>query len=243
MLLYGLIGYPLSHSFSKNYFTEKFKKEGIDDCRYENFQLATIDELPKIIRENPGLRGLNVTIPYKESVLRFLNESNHIVEEIGACNCIKITAGRLLGYNTDVIGFQKSLLEKFDRNHKVLVLGTGGAAKAIAYVLRRNGIQYKSVSRQHSSHAISYDQLTPEIIKEHELIVNTTPLGMYPKITEAPPLPYQAITSNHFLFDLTYNPNKTLFLKKGEERGAMIQNGYDMLVYQAEESWRIWNTA
>jgi shikimate dehydrogenase len=242
MLLYGLIGYSLSHSFSKNYFTEKFKKEGINNCRYENFQLTSIEELPKILNENRDLHGLNVTIPYKESVLRFLNDSNEIVKQIGACNCIKIVNGHLFGYNTDVIGFEKSLHDKLRSNHKnALVLGTGGAAKAIEYVLKTNGIGYKTVSRQPSDKNLSYDQLNTAVISEYELIINTTPLGMYPKINEAPPLPYEAITSRHFLFDLTYNPEKTLFLKKGEQQGATIQNGYDMLVYQAEESWAIWN--
>jgi len=242
MLLYGLIGYPLSHSFSKNYFTEKFKKEGINNCTYENFQLISIDELPKILNENRDLHGLNVTIPYKESVLRFLNDSNEVVKEIGACNCIKIVDGQLFGYNTDVIGFEKSLRDKLGISHKnALVLGAGGAAKAVEYVLKRNRIGYRTVSRQPSVKNLSYDQLTPALIDKHELIINTTPVGMYPKINEAPPLPYETITSKHFLFDLTYNPEKTLFLKKGEDQGATIQNGYDMLVYQAEESWAVWN--
>jgi shikimate dehydrogenase len=243
MLLYGLIGYPLTHSFSKNYFTEKFKKEGIKNCSYENFPLAHIDELSKIIREKANLRGLNVTIPFKESVLPFLSESNEIVREVAACNCIKIEGTILIGYNTDVIGFAKSLLKKLNSNHKkALVLGTGGAAKAVEYVLRRNDISYLRVSRWQSTDNLSYDELTPAIIKEHALIINTTPLGMYPKINVAPAVPYEAITSKHLLFDLIYNPEKTLFLKKGEERGAAIENGYDMLVYQAEESWRIWNS-
>jgi len=242
MLLYGLIGYPLTHSFSKNYFTEKFKKEGIKNCSYENFPLAHIDELLKIIHENANLQGLNVTIPYKESVLPFLSESNEIVREIAACNCIKIEGAKLIGYNTDVIGFEKSLLKKLNSSHKkALVLGTGGAAKAVEYVLGRNDISYSRVSRRASTDNLSYDELTPAIIKEHVLIINTTPLGMYPKINDAPAMPYEAITSKHLLVDLIYNPEKTLFLRKGKERGAAIENGYDMLVYQAEESWKIWN--
>jgi shikimate dehydrogenase len=243
MLLYGLIGYPLTHSFSKNYFTEKFKKEGIKNCHYENFPLANIDELPGLIDENSDLRGLNVTIPYKESVLQFLSESNEIVKEIAACNCIKIEGAKLIGYNTDVIGFEKSLLKKLNPNHKkALVLGTGGAAKAVEYVLRKNDISYLRMSRRPSTDNLSYDELTPAVIEEHALIINTTPLGMYPKIDEAPAMPYEAITSKHFLFDLIYNPEKTLFLTKGEEKGAAIENGYDMLVYQAEESWNIWHS-
>jgi len=242
MRLFGLIGYPLTHSFSKNYFTEKFKKETIENCRYENFQLETIEDLPKIIYENTDLQGLNITIPYKESVLQFLDESNELVKQTGACNCIKILGRKLIGYNTDVIGFEKALLNKIDPSHKnALVLGTGGAAKAVEFVLRKTGIDYKHVSRHPSANIFSYEQLTPEVIEKNTLIINTTPLGMYPNITEFPPLPYEAITEKHLLFDLVYNPAKTLFLRKGEERGASIQNGYDMFVYQAEESWNIWN--
>jgi shikimate dehydrogenase len=241
MRLFGLIGYPLTHSFSKNYFTEKFKKEGIENCGYENFELANINDLPKVLHK-AELEGLNVTIPHKESVLPFLHESDEVVKKIKACNCIKIKDKKMTGYNTDVIGFEKSLLNKFGDDHKnALILGTGGAAKAVEFVLRNRKIRYKHVSRYPSVKNLSYEQITSAIMKEYSLIINTSPLGMYPKITEAPPLPYDAITEKHFLFDLIYNPEKTLFLKKGEERGAVIQNGYDMLVYQAEESWRIWN--
>jgi shikimate dehydrogenase len=242
MLLYGLIGYPLAHSFSKDYFSEKFRKEGIKDCRYENFQLADISDLPGIINKNPDLHGINVTIPYKESVLRFLNESDELVQQTKACNCIKLVNKKLIGHNTDVIGFEKSLLSKLDRSHRnALILGTGGAAKAVEFVLRKLSIPYRYVSRYPSVKNLSYEQLTPHIIEKNTLIINTTPLGMYPKVTEAPPLPYDLITQKHFLFDLIYNPAKTLFLKKGEQQGATVQNGYDMLVYQAEESWKIWN--
>jgi len=242
MPLFGLIGYPLTHSFSKNYFNEKFKREGIEDSYYENFQLATIQDLQKVLNENPDLQGLNVTIPYKESVLQFLSGRNDLVKQTGACNCIQIINDKLIGYNTDVIGFEKSLYNKLTPEHKnALILGTGGAAKAIGFVLKKNGLHYKNVSRYSSEKNLSYNQLTPAIIKENTLIINTTPLGMYPNIAEAPPLPYEALTQKHFLFDLTYNPEKTTFLRKGAEKGATIQNGYDMLVYQAEESWRIWN--
>lgn len=242
MRLFGLIGYPLSHSFSKNYFAQKFTKEGVNDCRYENFELPDIKDLSKIVDANPELEGLNVTIPHKESVLSYLNESDEVVKKIKACNCIKIEKKRLVGYNTDVVGFEKSLLSNLDPSHSsALILGTGGAAKAVEYVLKMRRIPYKYVSRYPSVKNFSYEQLTPSIIGQHTLIINTSPLGMYPKITEAPPLPYDAITEKHFLFDLIYNPEKTLFLKKGEERGAKILNGYDMLVYQAEESWNIWN--
>jgi len=242
MRLFGLIGYPLTHSFSKDYFAEKFKKEAFDDCRYENFQLANITELSKVIQDHPDLQGLNVTIPYKESVLPFLNEKNKLVSEAGACNCIKIVNKKLIGYNTDIIGFENSLLDKLQPQHKkALILGTGGAAKAVEFVLKRNRIAYTYVSRRASQNSITYDELTATVVEQNKLIINTTPVGMYPKGDEILPLPYEAITPEHFLFDLIYNPPKTLFLKKGEERGAAIQNGYDMLVCQAEESWHIWN--
>jgi shikimate dehydrogenase len=242
MRFFGLIGYPLTHSFSKNYFAEKFKNEGIDDCQYENFELADINELSEVLDSHPELLGLNVTIPYKESVLAFINESDDVVKKIKACNCIKILEKKLIGYNTDVVGFEKSLLKKLNSSHKnALILGTGGAAKAVEYVLRKRRIHYHYVSRYPSVKNFSYEQLTPSIMEKHSLIINASPLGMYPKVTEAPPLPYEAITEKHFLFDLIYNPEKTLFLRKGEERGAEIENGYGMLVEQAEESWKIWN--
>src|ERR1043166_8083908 len=242
MRLFGLIGYPLTHSFSKDYFAQKFKKEAIKDCQYENFQLVNINELLKIIKDNPQLEGLNVTIPHKEAVISFLDQKNELVRETGACNCIKIVQGKLIGFNTDVIGFEKSLLTRLKPEHKnALILGTGGASKAVEFVLRKNGISYKKVSRQLSANNFVYDQLTPGIVKESRLIINTTPTGTYPNTNEIPPLPYEAITSKHFLFDLIYNPEKTLFLKQGEEQGAVTLNGYEMLVYQAEESWTIWN--
>ena len=242
MRLYGLIGYPLTHSFSKDYFTRKFQKERIENCQYENFQLKNIEDLAKIINKYPDLLGFNVTIPYKESVLSFLNERTEIVKQTGACNCIKIENGKLTGYNTDVIAFEKSLLNKLRPEHRnALILGTGGAAKAVEFVLKKNRIGYKYVSRNHLVDTITYDQLTPELLKENQLIINTTPVGMYPNVNEFPSLPYDAIGPSHFLFDLIYNPDKTVFLKKGEEKKAIIQNGFDMLVYQAEESWKIWN--
>lgn len=242
MRLYGLIGYPLTHSFSKEYFTKKFKKDEIENCRYENFQLINIQELSQVISEHPDLHGINVTIPYKESVLTFLNEQDELVRQTGACNCIKIIKGKLIGYNTDVIGFERSLRSKLLPEHKnALILGTGGAAKAVEFVLKRNNIQYKYVSRKSSPSSITYEQLTTRDLEENQLIINTTPVGMFPNVNEFPALPYETITPNHFLFDLIYNPEKTVFLKKGEEKRAIIQNGYDMLVYQAEESWKIWN--
>jgi shikimate dehydrogenase len=242
MRLFGLIGYPLTHSFSKTYFAEKFKKEQIRDCRYENFELKTIDELQKMIIQNPGLQGFNVTIPYKESVLQFLDRNNELVAQTGACNCIKIINGKLIGFNTDVIGFERSLLGKVKAYQtNALILGTGGASKAVEFVLTRNGIHFTRVSRQHRAKGLTYAELTPALIKENLLIINTSPVGMFPHTDELPELPYEAITAKHFLFDLIYNPQRTLFLKAGEEKGATIQNGYEMLIAQAEESWRIWN--
>jgi len=242
MRLFGLIGYPLTHSFSKDYFAQKFKKETIEDCSYENFELATINKLSNVLKDHPQLEGLNITIPYKESVLSFLHEKTGLVKETGACNCIKIAHGRLIGFNTDVIGFEKSLLNKLQPYQKnALILGTGGAAKAVEFVLKKNEVDFTHVSRRHTQNSLAYDQLTPAIIKKNYLIINTTPVGMYPKVNEVLPLPFEALTPDHFLFDLIYNPPKTLFLRKAEEKGATIQNGYDMLVYQAEESWKIWN--
>ncbi len=243
MRRFGLIGYPLSHSFSQKFFTEKFRNEHIADCTYENFPLLQIGELEKVLAENPGLEGLNVTIPYKEQVIPFLHWQDPIVQTIGACNCIRIRDGQLSGYNTDVAGFERSLRQYLQPSHrKALVLGTGGAAKAIYYVLQKLGISCLEVSRSpQPGQRISYEEITPAIVHEYTLIVNTTPLGMYPKTEECPPLPYHSLTPNHYLFDLVYNPAQTLFLRKGAEQGAVTKNGMDMLVIQAEESWRIWN--
>ena len=243
MRLFGLIGFPLSHSFSKKYFTEKFEREGLNDCRYENFAIPSIDDLKKIL-SNPELEGLNVTIPYKEKVIPFLFQASPVVKKIKACNCIRIKNGRLYGYNTDIAGFEKSLKKNWNPflHSHALILGTGGSAKAVKYVLDKYDIKYKKVSRKPSADSYSYEQLTKNIISKYKLIINTTPLGMYPNVIEAPPIPYEFLTDEHFLFDLIYNPAKTLFLKKGEEQGAFIQNGYDMLVEQAEVNWKLWNT-
>lgn len=241
--LFGLIGYPLSHSFSKKYFSEKFEQEGVNDCQYELFPLTAIDELPALLAAHPELCGLNVTIPYKEQVIPFLNSQNSLVKSIGACNCIRITAGQLQGFNTDTIGFQHSLQEKLLPTHQqALIFGTGGAAKAVCYVLQQLKISYQLVSRRKMYDQLSYEEVTPQLLQSHTLLINTTPLGMYPNISEAPPLPYQALTSGHYLYDLVYNPEKTLFLQKGDAAGARTKNGMDMLVIQAEESWKIWNS-
>ena len=242
MKQFGLIGYPLAHSFSQNFFTKKFEKENLQDYRYDAFSIPAIDDLANILKTNPDLLGLNVTIPYKEQVISFLDEKTPLVKKIKACNCIKIKNGKLTGHNTDAPAFEQSLKEKLEPHHtSALILGTGGAAKAVEYSLRQLNILYKYVSRKPSAKSFSYEQLTDAVMKEYSLIINTSPLGMHPNIVEAPQIPYHALTPKHYLFDLIYNPVKTLFLQKGEERGAVIKNGYEMLVLQAEESWRIWN--
>ncbi|MBS1932349.1 MAG: shikimate dehydrogenase [Bacteroidetes bacterium] len=243
MRKFGLIGYPLSHSFSQKYFTEKFDRENIHDCSYRNFSIPSIEELWSVLKAEPELEGLNVTIPYKEQVIPFLNFRNEVVEQIHACNCIKIVDGKLFGFNTDVVGFETSLKKKLKPQHnKALILGTGGASKAVEFVMRKLGIDYKLVSRKPSSgNILAYADLNDDITRSHTLIVNTSPVGMYPNVDAYPEINYNAISSYHYLFDLIYNPAKTAFLEKGEERGAVIENGLEMLVLQAEESWRIWN--
>jgi shikimate dehydrogenase len=242
MRQFGLIGYPLAQSFSKKFFTEKFERENLADCRYDTFSIPSIDDLANILKANPELCGLNVTIPYKEQVLSFLDEKSALVKKIKACNCIKIENGKLTGHNTDAPAFEQSLKEKLQPHHsKALILGTGGAAKAVEYSLKQLNISYKYVSRKPSAKSFSYEQLTDTLMQEYTLVINTTPLGMHPNIVEAPQIPYEALTPKHYLFDVVYNPSKTLFLQKGEKQGAAIKNGYEMLVLQAEESWRIWN--
>jgi shikimate dehydrogenase len=243
MRKFGLIGYPLSHSFSQKYFSEKFQKEGISDAEYENFPLPDLHSLAPLLASSPSLEGLNVTIPYKQEVLSYLDFSDEIVEQTGACNCIRIRKGKLYGFNTDVTGFEQSLQKKLQAWHeKALVLGTGGASKAVQYVLKKRGIDYSLVSRRpgQAGKTFTYDQLERELVRSCTLLINTTPLGMFPLLDAFPPIPYDAIGKDHLLFDLIYNPQKTLFLKKGEEQGAVIQNGLEMLTVQAEESWRIW---
>lgn len=243
MRKFGLIGYPLGHSFSGKYFREKFHRESIEDCVYSNYEIPSISALSDILKD-PELNGLNVTIPYKELVISFLHKKDQVVEEIAACNCIKILNGELTGYNTDVVGFENSLKEKLTRTDKrALILGTGGSSKAVAWVLNKAGIEYLFVTRNKPLHGswITYEELSREILESHSLIINTTPLGMHPKTEAYPPIPYQWIGHGHYLFDLVYNPSKTLFLEKGELAGARIKNGADMLALQAEASWGIWN--
>jgi shikimate dehydrogenase len=237
-----LIGYPLTHSFSGKYFAGKFAKEELSDHRYDLFSISSIDQLESVLKQNPDLCGLNVTIPYKEQVLPFLDDADEVVQKIQACNCIKILNGKLKGFNTDVTGFEISLKEQLKPHHKkALILGTGGAAKAVEFVLQKLGIAFKYVSRKKTANNFSYSELDADIISSYQLVINTTPVGTHPAINEAPDIPYTSLTQQHYLFDLVYNPAKTLFLQKGEEKGAAIKNGYDMLLIQADESWRIWN--
>jgi shikimate dehydrogenase len=244
MRKYGLIGYPLTHSFSQRFFTEKFEREKISGCSYSNFPLRAIGELSPLLGD-PELCGLNVTIPYKQQVLSFLDVENAVVKKVRACNCIRIEGGKLYGFNTDVIGFGQSLDRKLQPHHlRALILGTGGAAKAVEYVLQERGIEYRFVSRRPrpSTNDIDYAAVDAALLATYTLLINTTPLGMHPHVDDCPPLPYEAITPRHYLFDLIYNPARTLFLRRGEDRGAVVENGYEMLILQAEESWRIWNT-
>jgi len=258
---YGLIGYPLSHSFSKQYFTEKFEKEKITDVEYQVFPIEHISELPALLKANPELCGLNVTIPHKLSVLKYLDWIEHDAKNAGAVNCIRISAEspveaaftgevgikghdfRLEGFNTDIYGFEMSLRPLLKDHHdQALVLGDGGAARAVKCVLESLGINFKVVTRKPHPGNLLFTDLKPHHTKQHTLIVNTTPLGMVPNIDEYPPIPYEAISDEHLLYDLIYNPEKTMFLQKGEERGAVIKNGYEMLVLQAEKSWEIWTS-
>jgi shikimate dehydrogenase len=241
MNLYGLIGYPLSHSFSKKYFTEKFLREGIENSVYELFPLEHIEQFPALIRNHPNFKGINVTIPYKEQVLPYLNELSEAVQEIGACNCIAFNQGKLIGYNTDTIGFEQSLKPLLQPHHtKALVLGTGGAAKAVCWVLKKLKIDFKIVSRKGGNDYLSYDELNEVIIGDYPLIINTTPLGMQPNVDAKPSLPYKAIGVKHLCYDLVYNPAKTAFLSEAENNGAVIKNGLEMLELQAEAAWEIW---
>ena len=242
---YGLIGYPLGHSFSISYFNEKFQNESID-ARYENFEIPKIEDLKEVLDLNPDLKGLNVTIPYKEQVLKYLDSVSPEAKAIGAVNVIKIIhKGRrteLKGYNSDVIGFTKRIEAALEPAHKkALILGTGGASKAIDYGLRSLGLETIFVSRTPKKKAITYEDLTPELIKEYRVIVNCTPVGMYPHADEYPKLPYEAMDTHTLLYDLIYNPDETSFLKRGKERGATIINGLEMLLLQAFASWEFWN--
>jgi shikimate dehydrogenase len=247
MSKFGLIGYPLSHSFSKKFFTQKFESEGIQDCEYELYPIETIDSLSLLLSDNPDLEGLNVTIPYKLEVLPLLNEIDEAAQAIGAVNCIKITGkgpnAKLKGYNTDAYGFEESLKPLLEPGHqKALILGDGGAAKAVKYVLNKLGIPFVIVTRSPTDTSILYEEVTEEILSTHTIIINTTPLGMSPNVISSPDLPYHYITAQHLVYDLVYNPEETAFLNKAKVQDAKIKNGLEMLYLQAERSWYLWNS-
>ncbi len=237
---YGLIGYPLQHSFSPAYFKTKFAAQHIDAV-YGLFPLETISEFTGLLASHPELEGLNVTTPYKEAVIPYLDQLDEVAREIGAVNCIAIKHGKTTGYNTDAMGFEKSLNPLLKPQHtQALILGTGGSSKAVAYALTQLGIPFQKVSRMKTEGALSYDDLNVDIISRHKLIINTTPVGMYPNIDAMPPFPFACVSSHHLLFDLIYNPVETKFLAKGREQGAVTKNGFEMLQLQAEASWGIW---
>ncbi len=247
MRLFGLIGYPLGHSFSQKYFSEKFIREGITDARYELFPLPDISGLKQVLKDHPDLCGLNVTIPYKESVIPFLDELDETAKAVGAVNCIRIRNGRLTGFNTDVYGFEKSLRGAVSdfytfKSGRALILGTGGASKAVAFVLRKSGMAYQFVSRIANPDVdlLSYEDLGQLYWSLYRLIVNTTPLGMYPNVETCPELPFEKLSSQHLVFDLVYNPPQTLLLQRSLTQGASVQNGLEMLQLQAEKAWEIW---
>ena len=246
MRKFGLIGYPLSHSFSKKYFTEKFIKEKITDCVYENFPLENLDHFRDIVNSDNELCGLNVTIPYKTSIIRFLDKVETEASDIGAVNVIKILRQSgslgLYGYNSDVTGIRDTLLPFISENvRNALVLGTGGSSKAICYVLENFGLKFNRVSRERKPGMLTYSDLDSSIIGSTQLIINTTPLGMFPNIQSKPDIDYKKLNKNHILFDLVYNPELTAFLRMGAEQGCTTVSGIKMLHSQAEKSWEIWN--
>ncbi|MFM6976319.1 MAG: shikimate dehydrogenase family protein [Sphingobacteriaceae bacterium] len=259
MKKYGIIGYPLAHSFSLGYFTEKFKKEGLSDCEYQAFPIQNISDLPELLKQNPELCGLNVTHPHKIGVIYYLDKLDEAAKEIDAVNCIKIvnnrpvesffngelssTQVRLEGYNTDAYGFEASLKPLLKKQHQnALILGDGGASRAVAYVLKKLHIDYQIVSRRARNKQISYTDLNAEIMAENLLIINTTPLGTFPEIAGCADIPYEYFTDKHLAYDLVYNPAETEFLKRAKARGASIKNGLEMLHIQAEKAWEIWNS-
>ena len=243
---YGLIGYPLGHSFSISYFNQRFQDEGLNAV-YENFEIPTIEALDEVLNSNPELKGLNVTIPYKEKVIPYLDSISPEARAIGAVNVIKVIHEgkniKLKGYNSDVIGFTKSIEPMLDKkwHQKALILGTGGASKAINYGLKSLGLETVFVSRYQRPGTIQYEQITPEVVREYNVIVNCTPLGMYPHTDECPLLPYEAMDYHTILYDLIYNPDETLFMKRGREHGAEVKNGLEMLLLQAFVSWEFWH--
>jgi len=248
MTTFGLIGYPLGHSFSKKYFTEKFEKEGLADHQYLNFELQTIAEFPSIFEKYPDIKGLNCTIPYKQQIMGYLDEIEDETSIVGAVNTIKPISTpqglKLIGYNTDIIGFERSLRPMLNETHKkALILGTGGASKAIKYILTKIGIQFVSASIEDElfENEIRYEQIDRALIESNTIIINATPLGTYPNVDSCPGIPYEFITAEHVFFDLVYNPEVTTFMKRGIEKGARVKNGLEMLHGQALAAWEIWN--
>ncbi len=247
MKTYGLIGFPLSHSFSAGYFKTKFERENISDCEYKNFEISSIEQITPTLLNNPFLLGFNVTIPYKEQIIPYLHYIDPDAKKIGAVNTVKVIRKQgkieLHGYNTDTYGFKETLKPLLASHHnKALILGTGGAAKAVEYVLKNIGLDVLYVSRNPLEDEVSYSDLNEIAIQNFPLIVNSTPLGMYPKVDVCPEIPYEFLTSKNLLYDLIYNPEETLFLKKGREKGALTQNGLGMLKLQAEKAWEIFNS-
>ncbi len=244
MRRFGLIGKTLKHSFSAKYFGEKFERESIKDCSYELFELPTIKGVETLLSSTPELCGFNVTIPYKLQIIPYLDSISVEAERINAVNCVKIVEGKLHGFNTDIVGLRVSIAKLLNGAwvDRALILGTGGASQAVQYLMAEIGIEYELVSRDPMKGSMTYDQITPEVLQLHPLVINTTPLGTYPNVEEAPTLPYAYLTPNHYLLDLVYNPEQTQFLSFGEQRGAHTLNGSTMLLAQAEESWRIWSS-
>lgn len=240
---YGLVGKNISYSFSKDYFSKKFEDNDLTDYSYENFDIQDITEFPEILKSNPNLKGLNVTIPYKESIIPFLDKLSDKASKIGAVNTIKFTEkGKLKGYNTDYYGFQKSLQPLLQPHHKkALILGTGGASKAVAFALEQLGILYTFVSREATGNSIDYNRINATTFDNYQIIINCTPLGTVPSITDCPDIPFDFFTAKHIAFDLIYNPAETLFLQKAKLHGAVTKNGHEMLIFQAEKAWKIWN--
>lgn len=242
MKVYGLLGYPLAVSFSKKYFTDKFEKEHLHDCAFELFPLKSIEGFPLLLKQQKNLKGLAVTIPHKQAVIPYLTKLDESARNIGAVNCIKITENELIGFNTDALGFKTSFEPLLQNHHKkAMVLGTGGASKAVQYVLTQLSIPFQLVSRTKKDNGLTYSDVNEKLLDDYSIIINCTPVGMLPNENAFPNLPYQYLSSKHFLYDLIYKPAETLFLAKGKQMGCTIKNGYEMLILQAEENWKIWN--
>lgn len=242
MRIFGLIGKNINYSYSELFFKNKFKKENIKNAIYKIFDIQNIEIIKDLLYKIPNLYGLNITIPYKEKIMKFITHYSDEVLEIGAVNTIKIISKTMIGYNTDVYGFEKSFLIKKKKHHKnALILGTGGASKAIAFVLKKLNISYLYVSRYKKKDTITYLDITPDIINNYQIIINCSPIGTYPSINESPAIPYRSLSSIHYMYDLIYNPYETSFLKKGKNMGCTVQNGLKMLHLQANKSWQIWN--